>query len=597
VNSLAVRQGSIRLFFPLRSCEAGEILRNQSGCLLCVAGTYSLSTSDLTCRECPNHAECLGGAALYPDPGYWRAEDSDQIITCPNPDACPGLPSNSSSPSAGCAPNYTGNVCQPCAPGYSHTDRNTCAPCPYTSSNAWWLGGYTIAFFLILISVVAIIFHTCDTESSVEMKTLKISVNLMLMLGCVSSELWPDSFRSVFSTVRYLGSPLKQSFSLDCLLESEELPLPNYFFRGLLLQALMPLGLILLALLLLAGLAAIFRNTKYFVQYCLGTLVVVYFFTLSSVLSPLLSSLSCQEVQRGALWLSADLRIRCWQGDHLHYVLCVTVPALIVWGLLVPLACLLRITKDFGHDTDFKRHYSFLTSAYKKEYYRWDFLLLLRQFLCVFLSEFGYFKPLVQTLCLQLVLLCSLAIQWHYKPFSLGEESQYSSVHQSGQSETDRSELPPNASPVPIPQPNQSESERIRPAPIYLDSSGSISSPNLSQSPTVPEGLSPPLPTTYREAASGKHPSNELELLSLLVVNIANYGVLYIQTNGVGSGFPVVLLVFVLIGIGGFGVLMAISCREVPMKVKKWLRDSRFWRWFKSLFPLSNKRNHSSSLR
>lgn len=76
----------------VRACVIGEVAATPATCTLCPAATFSLSPANSSCdTPCPNNAECLGGAILIPEQGYWHsAADSTYMASCPNPSACSG---------------------------------------------------------------------------------------------------------------------------------------------------------------------------------------------------------------------------------------------------------------------------------------------------------------------------------------------------------------------------------------------------------------------------------------------------------------------------------------------------------------------------
>lgn len=76
----------------VRACTVGEVAATPSTCNLCPAATFSLSPANSSCdTPCPDNAECLGGALLIPEQGYWHsAASSTYMASCPNPSACSG---------------------------------------------------------------------------------------------------------------------------------------------------------------------------------------------------------------------------------------------------------------------------------------------------------------------------------------------------------------------------------------------------------------------------------------------------------------------------------------------------------------------------
>uniref|UniRef100_A0A383VD24 Uncharacterized protein n=1 Tax=Tetradesmus obliquus TaxID=3088 RepID=A0A383VD24_TETOB len=62
-------------------CIRGEFAPSQDTCQVCLPGSYSLHPSQQACQPCPPAgADCPGGAAILPMPGWWHsAGDSAQM--------------------------------------------------------------------------------------------------------------------------------------------------------------------------------------------------------------------------------------------------------------------------------------------------------------------------------------------------------------------------------------------------------------------------------------------------------------------------------------------------------------------------------------
>ena len=62
-------------------------------CVTCIEGSYSLAnpySNNAKCVECDDKAAvCLGGAKIFPKPGYWRYDvNTSNIMKCPEFEAC-----------------------------------------------------------------------------------------------------------------------------------------------------------------------------------------------------------------------------------------------------------------------------------------------------------------------------------------------------------------------------------------------------------------------------------------------------------------------------------------------------------------------------
>jgi hypothetical protein len=64
----------------VRGCIPGEVSPIPDTCEACIPGFYSLDPHKPLCNSCPANAECPGGAAMIPVPGYWQSTAaSDQM--------------------------------------------------------------------------------------------------------------------------------------------------------------------------------------------------------------------------------------------------------------------------------------------------------------------------------------------------------------------------------------------------------------------------------------------------------------------------------------------------------------------------------------
>jgi hypothetical protein len=57
----------------VRGCIPGEVAPLPNTCEPCVPGYYSLDPTQALCQLCPAGADCPGGAAIIPQPGWWQS--------------------------------------------------------------------------------------------------------------------------------------------------------------------------------------------------------------------------------------------------------------------------------------------------------------------------------------------------------------------------------------------------------------------------------------------------------------------------------------------------------------------------------------------
>jgi len=141
-------------------CSVGEIYDSSANtCATCSSGTYSFTSPSKAkvCSSCLDNAVCLGSDAMYPEPGYWRIDKySENIIECPNADACLGGqldPDNIANISytGACDPKYEGVACSSCSAGRAKFGSNSsCIDCK--SSALYYL--MFVGYFIIELGMV-----------------------------------------------------------------------------------------------------------------------------------------------------------------------------------------------------------------------------------------------------------------------------------------------------------------------------------------------------------------------------------------------------------------------------------------------------------
>jgi len=66
-----------------------------------------------------------------------------------------------------------------------------------------------------------------------------------------------------------------------------------------------------------------------------ATITIVFFLIHPSIVKTFFQVFSCRDVH-GEYWLTENLEVTCWEGDHLTYALAVALPSCIIWGIGTP---------------------------------------------------------------------------------------------------------------------------------------------------------------------------------------------------------------------------------------------------------------------
>jgi len=391
-----------------RACEVGEV-KQDNICFWCgseVEDTnteakkirrYSVDPTDTACRECPSNAYCWGGSTLGPREGYWRMDaTTTEILECPNESAClgaqPGVDADLPTGRCDTDNGYTGSLCRECLDGYTPVERSTCSKCPPAGLNALKLTVLTgailaLGFFIVKnsLSILNPATHRKNPSKYTRVAThLRILTNYLQLVSLTSAiEMnWPAEIIGLFTAHEYLGSISEQLFSYSCFLESDG-RLPVVYFRTLLLN-MVPLMILILAA-ILWGLKYYFSQERDLTKLktaMVCTTVVVVFMMHSSIMKQNLSMFSCRTLSDGNLYLSSDLSLECWDGEHFAWVFAVTIPGTIIWVIGAPVVAFLVLQKNSGanESTLMKAKYGFLVAGFEPQFYYWELIILGRKF-------------------------------------------------------------------------------------------------------------------------------------------------------------------------------------------------------------------------
>jgi hypothetical protein len=115
-----------------------------------------------------------------------------------------------------------------------------------------------------------------------------------------------------------------------------------------------------------------------------------------------------------------DYDMECWKTKHLKWTLLLDIPSLFCWGALAPFLAfrLLKKNKNNLDDEAFKGPYGFLYLGYKNEKYYWEFIILYRKIIMIFISVFmASYNVDVQAICVLGVGFISYNLHISSNPF------------------------------------------------------------------------------------------------------------------------------------------------------------------------------------
>ena len=101
-------------------------------------------------------------------------------------------------------------------------------------------------------------------------------------------------------------------------------------------------------------------------------------------------ALECKEICDGS-YLFLDQNERCWEGAHAVYVTLVAVPAVILYGVLLPalaLSLLVRSRSLLFVDEGFMFRWGLIYSGYGEEKFWWEIMVTMRKTLTIVIVTF-----------------------------------------------------------------------------------------------------------------------------------------------------------------------------------------------------------------
>ena len=365
----------VSLTARLRLCVLGEI-QVTSVCVECASGSYSFNTSDLACASCLGGMQCMGGAQVLTNPGYWRPSNTtDDIFRCPYEEPClGGLNSD-------CDTGYEGRLCTVCSTTYLRLGKFQCAPCGSEAATITRGILIVIGSILLLIYIVYGALESAEKAKSPTGPLTRILLNYIQTFSLVISFnlRWPYQILKFTDGISLVGSGTSSSFSTSCL-NSIEFGTTEVYLK-LIFISILPIVMAGLAL-IVWGLVAIKKGSiRYIKDHFICTVIVILLALHPNVLSSALSMIACQEMEGSSHWLIADYNEECWKGDHAYYTISTALPAFLIWVVASPLIMLTALVKSrkYRDVKSVKVRYSFLFTGYKSEHFYWEFVILARK--------------------------------------------------------------------------------------------------------------------------------------------------------------------------------------------------------------------------
>jgi len=453
------------LSLEFSNCDIGERLTENFQCLPCSEGTFSFeyqfnSVSDV-CQTCSDqNFYCFGGGNYTVKPGHWRMNDNAIIIyKCPNEDACIGDPRNYSDPSteynelyaaSNCLTGYNGILCAECDANYGFLDGYLCSSC---ENQTYYVQVFSnlilrILFTLYLINISMNMCLSLSTEKPdisriIGTNMLKIFINHLQILGIILN--FPISFPSQlsdFSGYLLSVSPnVSEAFSIQCILEKIPTTISLQYFK-LVVAAIYPSVLVLIYLFFvnlmthckhyffknnsindenisLTTKGVLFRQGIKYRDLMATAFALVTLTCYADISKMTLSMFGCVEIGDGITpytsVLFTDFSIDCNGEYHKMWIKKLASPVLIFFLFFFPIYIILSIMKGIKNEKDslFRFKFGYFFYAYQRKYFFWDFVILMRKLLLIFINSF-FFSRITETIPIYPIVLVLIMMMFAY---------------------------------------------------------------------------------------------------------------------------------------------------------------------------------------
>ena len=356
----------------LRACAPGELNQTQSGqCIFCPQGTYSLDADDQQCTECPEGVDCRGGGEIWIKPGYYRSENTSGLFVMPCNDSearCLGGQNNS------CIEGHTGPFCLQClqSEGFVPEDGD-CVDCEKSTHMVWGvlaiMGSLIYQIFLLVSEYKENkkLFQEKASAKAASMTTTGVPDNLIKPIKPGDMMVILTTFTQICSVVAILnpgfvsgligislgiGNPNKQVLmSLKCLYYRKDMDPLSTIKLELLFYIFSPVAKLLVVLFFefIRMIFKLFKEPKIRVITRLSAVaVVLILLEQPNIIGALSNYLTCEKLDPYLedQFMTDPTTVQCYTPEYISFRNKAVIPALIIWGIGVPLVIFLILFKN-----------------------------------------------------------------------------------------------------------------------------------------------------------------------------------------------------------------------------------------------------------
>ena len=250
----------------------------------------------------------------------------------------------------------------------------------------------------------------------------KIILNFLQVVSLASSLplQWPQELYDMFEAFETISSGGSTLLVPDC--ELSQLGAAEVFYYKQIFYTFMLPMVVVVCVIVWSVLGCLCKKLKHQKDYMILSIVMLSFLLYPNLVKLTLSMLRCPKIGNQR-YLMASLEEICFQGEHMQYVLMLTIPQIILYVLGLPIAGTIHLlrNKDNLHERQFYTRYGLLYLGYRDERAWWELVVALRKVAVVSVGTFGTLLGVVdiQAHLALLVVFCSIAAHLMGKPFDM----------------------------------------------------------------------------------------------------------------------------------------------------------------------------------
>ena len=300
-------------------------------------------------------------------------------------------------------------LCGECKSGYVHDSGGTtkCKRCPEIVANRFFLA---MGAVVMVVGSAVLIYTTIEStrqEKNLTTDGIQKCIVNFLQLSSLATGLplqWPEPIEDMFAWFTVISSAGSNLLTPDCEL-SEEIASDVYFGKQIAFASLPPIVIVVCFFVwAVIGACSVMPVAKRLTRRRIKKRDVKTFTVLSSVLIVFLaysfltrnifSMLKCPTVGHQQLrYLVADLQEPCYEGRHLHYLLALTIPQILVYVVGLPAAAVIVLRRNSDRierrDESFRISYGVLYIGYRQERSWWEAVIAGRKVIIILVGTFG----------------------------------------------------------------------------------------------------------------------------------------------------------------------------------------------------------------